>query len=105
MCIQVSKILTTQYDIIKQMTKRITATYLAYLIFRLPLLVRLLLPATPSARRLPSEPKTLQNRRVSSAAAEHTRLPSGDVAMCSTREEWPLSSLQRTILGYFHRHS
>lgn len=71
--------------------------------------------------RLPSDPKTFQNRRlihrirreimvlsqtyVSSAAPEQTVLPSGEVARCSTREVCPLSSLTLTMLGYFHRQS
>ena len=49
----------------------------------------------------PSDPKIFQNLRVSSAAREHTREPSGEVAMWSTREVCPLSSLVRAMVGYF----
>ena len=38
-------------------------------------------------------------------AAVQTVVPSGDCAMWSTREVWPVSSATRTIDGYFHRMS
>ena len=45
------------------------------------------------------------HRSVSSAAALHTCAPSGEAARCSTRAEWPSSSLTLVMDGYFHRHS
>lgn len=43
--------------------------------------------------------KILQNLRVSSPATETTVSPSGDIAICSTREVWPVSSASFSILG------
>ena len=48
---------------------------------------------------------TFQKRSVSSAAAVTMVVPSGDCAMCSTREVCPVSSATLTIDGYFHKHS
>lgn len=58
-----------------------------------------------SAFFLPSEANIFQKRSVSSAAPEHTAEPSGLVAMCSTRDVWPLNSFTRAMVGYFHKHS
>ena len=46
-----------------------------------------------------------QKRSVSAAAALTTVVPSGDCAMCSTRDVWPVSSATLTIEGYFQRMS
>ena len=55
---------------------------------------------------LTSPPERIfQKRNVSSAAAVTTVVPSGDCAMWSTREVWPVSSATLTIDGYFHRMS
>lgn len=53
----------------------------------------------------PSGAKIFQNRSVSSAAHEHTRDPSGEVAMWRARDVWPFSSLILDMFGYFHRHN
>jgi len=42
-----------------------------------------------------STAKHFQRRSVSSAAAETTVLPSGDIAMCNTRAVWPGSHTQK----------
>ena len=54
---------------------------------------------------LAGSPKHLQNLKVSSAAAEHTDVPSGLCERCNTLEVWPLNSPTLTMLGYFHRQS
>lgn len=43
--------------------------------------------------------KTFQNLRVSSAAAEHTIVPSGDCAVWRTREVWPVRSAIFVMFG------
>jgi hypothetical protein len=50
-------------------------------------------------------PKQRQKRRVSSAAALTTVVPSGLWARCSTRLVCPVSSATLAMEGYFHRHS
>ena len=49
--------------------------------------------------------RIFQKRSVSSAAAVTTVCPSGDCAMCSTRDVCPVSSATLTIDGYFQRMS
>ena len=47
--------------------------------------------------------KHFQKRRVSSAAAEQTVVPSGDCARCSTRDVWPvISATCATSAGALH---
>ena len=48
-----------------------------------------------------SAAKHFQKRSVSSPAAETTVDPSGDMAMPSTRCEWPVSSVTLAMEGYF----
>lgn len=48
---------------------------------------------------------TFQKRKLSSADAEMTVVPSGDKAICKTRAEWPVSSPILTIEGYFQTQS
>ncbi len=66
-------------------------------------------PARPPAPAPPDAfdggAKTSQNRRVSSPAPDTTVRPSGEAAMCRTREVCPVSSFVFTMEGYFQRHS
>ena len=45
---------------------------------------------------------TFHNRNVSSGAAEHTIVPSGDNDVCNTRDECPVKSIIFKNDGYFH---
>ena len=45
---------------------------------------------------------TLQKRSVSSAAAEHTVVPSGEMDVCSTLDVCPVRFATCVIWGYFH---
>jgi len=47
-----------------------------------------------------SEAKHFHSRSVSSAAADTTVEPSGDMAMWRTREVWPVSSATLFSVGY-----
>jgi len=42
-----------------------------------------------------STAKHFHRRSVSSAAADTTVLPSGDIAMCNTRDVWPAAQIQQ----------
>src|SRR4051794_35605008 len=49
--------------------------------------------------------KRRQKRRVSSADADTTEVPSGLIAMWRTRASWPVSSAILTMEGYFQTQS
>jgi hypothetical protein len=78
-----------------------------YLIRRLPVFVANVAgpaPLTDPDFFLASHANTFQNLNVSSAEPD-TTIPSGDTAVCNTREVCPFNSFMRAIVGYFQRHN